>query len=117
MVEHAGFGKVALRSRGKYLSSEDGRMPMMCNRNVVLEWERFVYVEHPEGTCSHAATMVNTSPSKKEVYSRAPGARPKPTSSLLSHSVERVLTNPSTIVFLLFLTLNKSSSEGAITSE
>ncbi|KAH7698500.1 hypothetical protein AAVH_34407, partial [Aphelenchoides avenae] len=57
MVEHAGFGKVALRSRGKYLSSEDGRMPMMCNRNVVLEWERFVYVEHPEGTCSHAATM------------------------------------------------------------
>lgn len=51
-TEHAGFGKVALRSRGKYLSSEDGRTPLMCNRSVVRDWERFDLIEHLDGTFS-----------------------------------------------------------------
>jgi predicted heme/steroid binding protein len=45
-------GKVAIKSRGKYLSSEIGEAPMTCNRQQALDWEYFELIEHGDNIYS-----------------------------------------------------------------
>ena len=47
-----GGGKVALKCMGRYVSSENGQQPMMCNRSKVDDWEKFLFIKHPQNLCS-----------------------------------------------------------------
>jgi hypothetical protein len=51
-VEDAGAGKVALKSMGKYVSSENGAAPMTCSRATAGDWEKFDWLVNSDGTIS-----------------------------------------------------------------
>ena len=51
-VEDAGAGKVALKSQGKYVSSENGVNPITCNRTSVGDWEKFDWIVNNDGSIS-----------------------------------------------------------------
>ena len=51
-VEDAGGGKIALKSQGKYLSSENGAAPITCNRTSVGDWEKFDWIVNNDGSIS-----------------------------------------------------------------
>jgi len=49
-VIDAGNGLIALRSMGKYVSSENGTQPITCNRQTVGDWEKFSWEVNQDGT-------------------------------------------------------------------
>lgn len=51
-IVDAGDGKVALRSMGKYVSSENGSKRITCNRATIGDWEKFTWITNYDGTIS-----------------------------------------------------------------
>jgi glucosylceramidase len=51
-IVNAGGGKVALMNMGKFVSSENGSVPMTCNRTTIGAWEQFDYLINSDGTIS-----------------------------------------------------------------
>jgi hypothetical protein len=52
LIVNAGNGKVALRSQGKYVSSENGAAAMNCNRDTIGATEKFDWVVNTNGSVS-----------------------------------------------------------------
>ncbi|MBB5637222.1 hypothetical protein HDE68_003135 [Pedobacter cryoconitis] len=52
IVVNAGNGKVALKNGDKYVSSENGALPISCSRTAIGIWEQFDWVKNSNGTIS-----------------------------------------------------------------
>uniref|UniRef100_A0A914P822 Uncharacterized protein n=1 Tax=Panagrolaimus davidi TaxID=227884 RepID=A0A914P822_9BILA len=51
-IEDLGDGIIAIKSNGKYVTSEIGERPMWCNRATINDWEKFEIINHFDGTFS-----------------------------------------------------------------